>query len=360
MRSTDEIRTFLNRWWAGEDTSRPAVRLLGFAGRRAGEIRQGRSRREQLTDPAVFIPAALAEAEDEAAVGDDNIPAAGTYIGVPALPSAFGCEVGWPDNQDDPWCHPVARTPDEARELTAGDPAGGMLADVLELTRSIRARFDGPIRVTDIQGPLDTASLVWDTTDFLTSMYTDPDAVDHVLDRIVELIIAFVRSQQDAAGGPERLMLNHNPCLYMPSDTAISLSDDLLAMVSPDLYRRFGIPAHEKLTEAFGGVFIHSCGRFDMNHPVLLEHSQLAGVNFNMGENDPDVIVENLGGKTVLAPRLSANDEGFALLGRYVDAHRRLGRDLSRSYLIIDRGRGDQLPEDVFARLDELGIVIPR
>jgi hypothetical protein len=76
------------------------------------------------------------------------------------------------------------------------------------------------------------------------------------------------------------------PAIWYPREKGIAVSEDLLAVVSPRAVREFIRPYLESIAEAFGGVFVHTCGSLN---PVVREINQirgLVGVNFSSCETD--------------------------------------------------------------------------
>jgi len=167
----------------------------------------------------------------QAQFDDDSFPGLFPYLGTGVLASAFGCELVYPED-DHPWTKPVVRSPDDVARLPDPDPHAGLLPRVLEMTRYFcqRTNEQYPIRITDIQSPADTASLLWEYNDFLASMLTHPDEVHQVLDAVTELMIEFVPMQRELV---KEWVPNHCPQVWVPEDFGISISDDLAAVLSP-------------------------------------------------------------------------------------------------------------------------------
>ena len=132
-----------------------------------------------------------------------------------------------------------------------------------------------------LQGPLDTAYLVWEPSAFMVAMYTNPKEVHHLMRLVTDLIIKFVKEMRSRC--PEFIPC-HYPPLYLPDGRGISISDDCLAVVSPKLYEEFALPYVNELSEEFGGAFIHSCGDFVHQLDNLTKVHELRGLNFGATE----------------------------------------------------------------------------
>ncbi|MGC8778258.1 MAG: hypothetical protein ACP5Q4_06225, partial [Candidatus Caldatribacteriaceae bacterium] len=115
------------------------------------------------------------------------------------------------------------------------------------------------------------------------------------------------------------------------------VSEDLLALLSPKLYREFALPYLTRLSQTFGGVFIHSCGNFVHNLPVLREVKGLRGVNFGATETPVEEVLRVLGGEVVVSPHVGLNkDIVFRDIFDYLEHLFWVGRDYPRLYVLVD------------------------
>ncbi len=265
-----------------------------------------------LQDKEVQLKAQLAllgwrEAAD---LGDAFVPHLQPQGGVTVFASAFGCPVDFFDHTL-PWAHPVIRAsdaPEKVYDLSAPAVDAGQLGDMLAFTdyfvRETSGRY--PVAITDMQGPLDTAYLVWESSAFMEAMYTNPKEVHHLIRLVTDLIIRYVKAQR--ARSPEFLPC-HYPPLWLPDGRGISISDDGLAVISPHLYREFCLPYVNELSEEFGGVMIHSCGNFVHQFGNLEQLHALRGINFGATETPFEAVWECFGGKTAVIPHLGLNKD---------------------------------------------------
>jgi hypothetical protein len=243
-------------------------------------------------------------------IGDMFIPHMQPYCGVTAFASPFGCEVEYFEYTL-PWAHPAIQSgdpPDRVYELDPPAITGGQLGDMLAFTDFFVAQAQGryPIAVTDLQGPMDTAYLVWNSTEFMMAMYSHPQAVHHLMRLVTDLIIAFVKEQR--AHSPQFIPC-HYPPLWLPDGQGIAISDDALAVLSPQTYAEFALPYANELSEEFGGIFIHSCGNFVHQFDNLEQVHQLRGLNFGASETPFEAVWERFNGKTAIIPHLGLNKE---------------------------------------------------
>jgi hypothetical protein len=127
---------------------------------------------------------------------DDFVLHLQPQMGVGVFASAFGCETSFPPDQM-PWTKFAIKSGEPAEKVYEIAPPGirdGLLGDVLDFTEYFQQKAGDryPIALTDLQGPIDTAYLVWDSTDFMVAMYDHPKEVHHLMKMVTDLVIKFV------------------------------------------------------------------------------------------------------------------------------------------------------------------------
>jgi hypothetical protein len=237
---------------------------------------------------------------------DDYILRLQPQVGIGVFASAFGARVEFPPNQY-PMCHPVIEPGEPAERVYDFQPPdlrAGQLADVLDYAAYFEQQTNGryPIAMTDLQGPVDSAYLAWNSTDFLVAMREHPREVHHLLNLVTDLIIRFVKELRQSV---KHFVPAHFPPVYLPDGMGIAISEDVLAVVGARQYEEFSLPYVNRLSEEFGGVVIHSCGNFEHQIPVLKKVYKLRGINFGATETRFEALWDAFGGKTVLIPHLS-------------------------------------------------------
>lgn len=313
------------RWeafWSLEDVGRPLwmvptapVLTAAFTGL-VPMIPLMRDRDVQLSTQLALL--AWRESAD---IGDDFVPHLQPQQGATVFASAFGCAVDFFEHTL-PWAHPVIGASDPAeRVYDLAPPAvdAGQLGDMLAFTEYYVAQTGGryPVAITDLQGPLDTAYLVWESSAFMEAMYERPDEVHHLMRLVTDLIIRYVHAQRERS--PEFLPC-HVPPIWLPDGRGLSVSDDAAAVISPHLYREFGLPYMNELSEEFGGVMVHSCGNFSHQLDNFAQIRGLRGINFGASETPFEAVWERFGGKTAIIPHLGLNkDIHFAGNGAYME-----------------------------------------
>lgn len=240
---------------------------------------------------------------------DDFVPHLEPYGGVTVFASAFGCEIEFFEHTL-PWAHPVIKSndpPEKVYALPSPAPTDGQLGQMLEFTEYFVAQTKGryPIANTDLQGPLDTAYLVWEPSAFMLAMYTNPKEVHHLMRLVTDLIVKYVKEQR--ARSPEFIPC-HYPPLYLPDGHGLQISDDGLAVISGKLYEKFCLPYVNELSEEFGGISIHSCGNFVHQFDNLEKVHNLRGLNFGASETPFEAVWQRFNGKTAIIPHMGLNN----------------------------------------------------
>jgi hypothetical protein len=365
-------RGFLRRLWSLENEDRPGA-LIGYVGPRVrggAPVRsalfstEGRDTvKARLLDPDRFLSAQLEEIEGQSKLRGDLVPALCPTLGVVAVPSAFGSEVVWWEN-DFPAVRPlIGDRPEKIRALARPKATDGELGRILEYSRVFVERTAGrmPVRLGDIQGPLDNAALIFGHTHFLEALLTAPREVHALLDMITDLMIEFAMAQRAVvlAAGAEFVPSAFQP--WLPDGMGISVANDVGVMLSPELHDEFNVPYLDRLSDAFGGVYVHSCGDWTHLFASLEKVRGLRGLEFGASEAPYDKVLARFGGKTGLACRVGLHRDirfdGMADFVRRVLAAATTPRGLFVHVDITNGLAGPEWPEtdldEIYAILDE-------
>ena len=323
-------RDFLTRLWDLENEDRPGS-LTGYVGPRVRGGAPVRSAlfsaegkdtvKARLLDPLKFLGAQLEEIDGQSKLRGDLVPALCPTLGVIAVPSAFGAEVVWWEN-DFPAVRPlIGDRTDKVRTLARPRVTDGELGRILAYSRVFLEKTGGrmPIRLGDIQGPIDNAALIFGHTHFLEALITAPGEVHALLDMITDLMIEFAAAQRDIvrAAGAEFVPSSFQP--WLPDGRGISVANDVGVMLSPALHDEFSVPYLNRLSDAFGGVYIHSCGDWTHLFPSLENVRGLRGLEFGASEAPYGKVLARFGGRTVLACRVGLHrDIRFEGMADYV------------------------------------------
>jgi hypothetical protein len=171
------------------------------------------------------------------------------------------------------------------------------------------------------------------------------------LRRINSCIVEFSRMQAERCGGALT-----KPGHIMPSTPewrGISISDDNIMFCSPDMNRCVTAPINEELGRAFGGIAVHSCGKWAHSMPVVRDMACCVMVDCSVGPaeqqdcNPPEQVKEVFrGSDVILHARLWGDDAAVVdLASRLADPEIRLAAS------VWCRPEAEQR-EEVYARLD--------
>jgi MtaA/CmuA family methyltransferase len=166
--------------------------------------------------------------------------------------SDLGLEVDWPED----WL-PVRRAlllkaPEDADRLRLVAPEDGRrMSDRLDAVRLLRERVGGDVPVMGwVEGAFALAADLRGDQDVLLDIHDRPEWLKALLDRLVEVGVAFARAQV-AAGAH-----------------IVGLGDSMGSLVSPRQYREFVLPHEQRVfaavREAGAIPRLHICG--DTNH----------------------------------------------------------------------------------------------
>ena len=124
----------------------------------------------------------------------------------------------------------------------------------------------------------------------------------------------------------------------LPGYRGICVSDDNLAVSSPQISEKVSLPCNRKIAEAFDGVAIHSCGVWDHTMDKL-EQCRTIGIDCAIdgfrdpNPNTPEGVKTALRGKDIIVKaRCGADIEKvLPMLDSFVDPKMRLILDIPRS-----------------------------
>ena len=128
------------------------------------------------------------------------------------------------------------------------------------------------MRLPDIQSPMDIAALIWDKADFYIAMLEEPEAVQALAAKVRQLMISFLDEWFKRYGTG---YVAHFPPYWM--EGGVTLSEDEIGVVNPDMFREFFLPELQELSERYGGLGMHCCADATHQWPGFL---QIPGLRF--------------------------------------------------------------------------------
>ncbi|MDR0452749.1 MAG: uroporphyrinogen decarboxylase family protein [Treponema sp.] len=236
-------------------------------------------------------------------VYDYGFPSIKPNKGIGIVAAAFGCNYRV-NSEADPWITPLIREENagDVYKLELPDPVNNpVYQDAWKRLDYLQSHSPIPLRVVNVPSPLVTASLIWDYTSFVEATLEYPDEVHALLDKVTKATIQYIGEQFRRIGN---LYGVSHEAWHIPREVGIRVSDDPAPLLSPDLYREFGVRYNARISEAFGGIVVHSCGNTGNVVKAMMEIPGLRGLDFTIPQvSEWGKIRDAAAGKTVLCLR---------------------------------------------------------
>ncbi len=200
------------------------------------------------------------------------LPGFWSEFGMCTEPSAFGARCSFPANEF-PFAHKIIESADDIDALEVPDPrTDGLLPFMLNRLCLARPEIEAAghkIRFAVARGPLNIASYLMGSTEFLTTMMMQPDKAQTLLKTITSFLREWIDLQRET----------------FPSIDGIFLLDDIIGFLGEEEFRTFGLPCFKELFVRDVSVrFLHN------DAPSRVSASYLPEMNvnlFNMGFDVP-------------------------------------------------------------------------
>ncbi len=196
------------------------------------------------------------------------LPGFWSEYGMCTEPSAFGARCTFPANEF-PHAHKVINSVDDIENLPQPNPkTDGFLPFVLNRLKLAQPKIEAAghkIRFAVARGPLNIASYLMGSTEFLTTMMMQPEKAHELMRKITDYLKDWLHLQMET----------------FPSIDGILMLDDIIGFMGEEEFRTFGLPYFKELYDANVSVkFLHNDAPCKVSAPLLPEF----GVNlFNMG-----------------------------------------------------------------------------
>jgi len=221
----------------------------------------GHSILDYFTDDRVFLEANLKAVRTfpEAIF----LPGFWSEYGMCTEPSAFGAVSVWEEHEF-PFAKKVAQSLSDVERIEKPNPhKDGLLPFVIKRLEHIQPDMEKAghkIRFAVARGPLNIASFLMGTTEFLTAIKTDPDPMHRLLSVISDFLEEWIAVQLER----------------FPSIDGILILDDIVGFISGPDFEIFGLPYLKQAFSADVTVkFFHNDAPCKASAPLLTE----AGIN---------------------------------------------------------------------------------
>jgi uroporphyrinogen-III decarboxylase len=197
------------------------------------------------------------------------LPGFWSEYGMCTEPSAFGSKMIWAGHEP-PFAERIISDPEAINDLCIPDVTrDGLLPFVIQRLRSAQPRMEEighSIRFAVARGPLNIASFLMGTTEFLTLVTLNPEKAHVMLEKISTFLVSWLR---------------HQRACFATID-GILLLDDIVGFIGDRHCREFAVPYLKKAFSAFEASvrFFHN----DAHGLVCAPYLEEVGVNlFNFG-----------------------------------------------------------------------------
>ena len=293
----DEVDRRYRRALSYEDVDRPPLVIQpGFAKRwtlpQPWDKFRRYTYREGFEHPAAMMQNMLL---DRVAPGllikDDSPLAIRNDHGTIQIASLLGGE--WHFHEDNyPWVGALGST-DAIKELIDQDNEidlqGGVLPQSTETLRFYQEQLGQypkckqaiQISLPDLQGPIDTADILWGSEIFL-ALLTDPQLVSALMAKIVEAMMKVSNHYRRLTFDRLDPFANTQHGYVIPG--RLLIRNDSAIMVSPKTYRQMILPQDAELLKRVGAGSIHFCGNGEHLIEPMLEIPDLRGIDLGQSE----------------------------------------------------------------------------
>ncbi len=194
-------------------------------------------------------------------------------------PSAFGCQVRWPQEGGMPRAEPVITSPADMDAVRPPNPArDGLLPRALEDLRyfwqELEPRFIeqyGHLEGVGVSfGPTELAAVLLGHQNFFFALFDEPARLHNLLTVTTEAVIAWLTAQQKVNGRLKR----------------ITLPDHLAGQISREHCQEFVLPYLNQVIAAFPGALVMYHNEYPVSYPEALRALKAQVFHFG-GELEP-------------------------------------------------------------------------
>ncbi len=223
------------------------------------------------------------------------LPGFWSEYGMCTEPSAFGTRCSW--KQDEfPFAHPIFKSTSDIDSIEKPDASSdGMLPFVISRLKHTQKQIENEghaIKFAIARGPLNIATFLMSTTEFLMATQLEPDKIKKLLDMITEFLIDWIKLQIET----------------FPTIDGILVLDDIVGFVGEQDFIKFAKPYLQKVFNCVdvSVKFFHN----DAPGLVCAPHLGEIGINLFNFSSDHDIaqMRELVGDKVTLLGNIPPRD----------------------------------------------------
>lgn len=222
------------------------------------------------------------------------LPGFWSEYGMCSEPSAFGARCSFPADEF-PHAHKIIHSVEEisglAKPNANTDGFGPFILNRLLINRKRIEESGHEIRFSVSRGPLNIASYLMGTTEFLTAMITNPEEVHVLLKTITDYLIDLHNAQRQAISTIDGMLI----------------LDDIIGFIGEEEFKEFGLPYFKELFKKDVSVrFLHN----DASHLSSISYMNEMRVNlFNMGyDTDLNHLMQKTSGQVTMLGNIPPRD----------------------------------------------------
>lgn len=187
------------------------------------------------------------------------LPGYWSEYGMCTEPSAFGAVSMWTENEF-PFAQRIINSVEEVDRLVKPNPrTHGLLPFVVKRLQHFRPEIEQQgekIRFAVARGPLNIATFLMGTTEFLTAIKTDPERMHQLLGLITDFLVEWIAYQREA----------------IPTIDGLLVLDDLVGFVGKNDFQAFALPYLKRICDIDVTVkFFHNDAPCKVAAPFLPE-----------------------------------------------------------------------------------------
>lgn len=196
------------------------------------------------------------------------LPGFWSEYGMCTEPSAFGSVSIWGED-DFPFAKKVLLSPEDVDHLEKPDARKhGLLPFVIKRLKHLQPEIEKAghkIRFAVARGPLNIASFLMGTPEFMEAIKTEPERMHRLLDIVTDFLVDWIAVQREA----------------FPTIDGIMMLDDIVGFISRRDFETFGLPYLKRVYSADVTIkLFHNDAPAKASAPML----EAAGINlFNFG-----------------------------------------------------------------------------
>jgi uroporphyrinogen-III decarboxylase len=185
------------------------------------------------------------------------LPGFWSEYGMCTEPSAFG-SVSIFGEDEFPFAKKVLLSPSEVERLERPDPRKhGLLPFVIKRLKHLQPQIEQTghkIRFAVARGPLNIASFLMGTTEFMEALKTDPELMHQLLAIITDFLVEWIAVQREA----------------FPTIDGIFMLDDIVGFISRRDFENFGLPNMRRIYDTDVKIkFFHNDAPAKASAPML-------------------------------------------------------------------------------------------